>query len=102
MLTFIAARIQQLRYLSLQTEQAKKLICEILLSPIAWKLLWLKTETKTFPAKGPSLHWAYLKLGNLGGWNDSKGTGIIGWQRLWEGWIKLQVLLEGYHLAQSI
>ncbi|MDX7992992.1 IS4 family transposase [Xenorhabdus littoralis] len=101
-LAFIAVRIQQLRYLSLQTERAKNLACESLLSPIAWKLLWLKTESKTLPKQVPSLHWAYLKLGRLAGWNDSKRTGIVGWQRLWEGGFKLQTLLEGYQLALSL
>ncbi|MCG2838467.1 IS4 family transposase, partial [Photobacterium sp. WH77] len=50
----------------------------------------------------PSMHWAYLNLGRLAGWNDSKRTGIVGWERLWEGWFRLQTILEGYHLALSL
>ncbi|CDG21618.1 protein of unknown function [Xenorhabdus poinarii G6] len=34
--------------------------------------------------------------------DDSKRTGIVGWQRRWEGWFKLQTLLEGYQLALSL
>lgn len=101
-LAFIAVRIQQLRYLGLQTERAKKLKCESLLSSVEWKLLWLKTESEKLPKQVPSLHWAYLRLGKLSGWNDSKRTGIVGWQRLWEGWFKLQTLLDGYQLALSL
>ncbi|EMB50390.1 ISSpu12 transposase, partial [Vibrio mimicus CAIM 602] len=46
--------------------------------------------------------WAYLGLGKLAGWHDSKRTGIVGWERLWEGWFKLQTILEGYELAMSL
>ncbi|ERM62293.1 hypothetical protein P780_04365, partial [Vibrio mimicus CAIM 1882] len=45
---------------------------------------------------------AYLSLGKLAGWHDSKRTGIVGWERLWEGWFKLQTILEGYELAMSL
>jgi hypothetical protein len=101
-LAFIATRIQQLRYYGLQAERAKKLTCENLLSPLAWKVLWLKTEKSKLPKQVPSMHWAYLKLGKLAGWNDSKRTGIVGWERLWEGWFKLQTILDGYQLALSL
>ena len=101
-LAFIATRIQQLRCYGRQAEQAKKLSCESLLSPMAWKLLWLKTEKSKPPKQVPSVHWAYLRLGKLAGWNDSKRTGIVGWERLWQGWFKLQTILEGYELALSL
>jgi len=102
LLAFIATRIQQLRCYGRQAEQAKNLSCESLLSPLAWKLLWLKTEKSKPPKQAPSIHWAYLKLGQLAGWNDSKRTGIVGWERLWEGWFKLQTILDGYQLAMSL
>lgn len=101
-LAFIATRIQQLRYYGLKAELSEKLSCENLLSPTAWKVLWLKTEKSKPPKKAPSVHWAYLRLGKLAGWNDSKRTGIVGWVRLWEGWFKLQTILEGYELALSL
>lgn len=102
LLAFIATRIQQLRCYGRQAEQAKERTCEELLSPLAWKLLWLKTEKTKPPKQAPNVHWAYLSLGKLAGWNDSKRTGIVGWERLWEGWFKLQTILEGYHLALSL
>lgn len=102
LLAFIATRIQQLRCYGRQAEQAKNLSCESLLSPLAWKLLWLKTEKNKPPKQAPSIHWAYLKLGQLAGWNDSKRTGIVGWERLWEGWFRLQTILDGYQLAMSL
>ena len=101
-LAFIATRIQQLRCYSGQAEQAKKRPCDSLLSPLAWKLLWLKTEKSQPPEQAPSVHWAYLRLGKLAGWNDSKRSGIVGWERLWQGWFKLQTILEAYQLALSL
>lgn len=101
-LPLIQDRIQQLRYYGLQAERAKKLSCENVLSPLAWKILWLKTEKGKPSKQAPNLHWAYLRLGKLAGWNDSKRTGIVGWERLWEGWFKLQTILEGYQLGMSL
>lgn len=101
-LAFIATRIQQLRCYGNQAEQAKSVSCESVLSPLAWKILWLKTEKTQPPKQAPSVHWAYLRLGKLAGWNDSKRTGIVGWERLWEGWFKLQTILDGYQLALSL
>ena len=101
-LAFIAVRLHQLRYLGLNKETAAKQSCEIILSPTEWKLLWSRQEKTKPPKKPPSVYWAYISLGKLVGWHDSKRNGRIGWKRLWEGWFKLQTLLEGYYLAQSL
>lgn len=101
-LAFIAARLHQLRYLGLNQEQAKKESCETILSPLAWKLLWSKLNKSKPPRKPPTVHWAYLSLGKLAGWYDSKRNGRVGWERLWQGWFKLQTILEGYELAKSL
>ncbi|MGR6833999.1 IS4 family transposase [Aliivibrio wodanis] len=102
LLAFIACRIQQLRYLGLQQEKAKKVSCEVILSTKAWKLLWLKREKTRLPKKAQTLYWAYINLGKLAGWHDMKRNGRVGWVRLWEGWFKLQDIVEGYELAQSL
>ncbi|EGR2420723.1 IS4 family transposase, partial [Vibrio cholerae] len=101
-LAFIAVRIQQLRHLGQQQEVAEEQSCETLLGNKAWKLLWLKVEKSKPPKHAPTVRWAYLSLGKLAGWHDSKRTGIVGWERLWEGWFKLQTILEGYELAMSL
>ncbi|EEY43522.1 IS4 family transposase [Vibrio mimicus] len=101
-LAFIAVRIQQLRHLGQQQEVAEQQSCETLLGNKAWKLLWLKVEKSKPPKHAPTVRWAYLSLGKLAGWHDSKRTGIVGWERLWEGWFKLQTILEGYELAMSL
>ncbi|TPE47684.1 hypothetical protein FJD33_23565, partial [Shewanella sp. LC2] len=38
----------------------------------------------------------------LGGWKDTKRTGRACVEVLWEGWFRLQTILEGYELAMSL
>ena len=101
-LSFVAVRVLQLRYIGLQGKQATAQSCELVLSTLAWKMLWLKQESKPLPKNPPDLQWAYINLAKLAGWQDSKRTGRVGWQTLWEGWFKLQNLVEGYLLMKSL
>lgn len=101
-LAFIAVRVHQLRYVGLNRSEAEKQSCETLLSPLAWKLLWVKQEKKKVPKTAPSVYWAYINLGKLAGWYDSKRNGRVGWERLWQGWFMLQTILEGYLLSKSL
>jgi len=100
-LAFVATRVLQLRFIGIQGSKSPEQNCESVLSPLAWKLLWLKREKSSLPDQPPSLYWAYLNLAKLAGWYDSKRTGRVGWPTLWEGWFKLQSMIEGYMLAQS-
>ncbi|MBD6989830.1 IS4 family transposase, partial [Vibrio parahaemolyticus] len=50
----------------------------------------------------PDMGWAYKNLAKLGGWKDTKRTGRASIKVLWEGWFKLQTILEGYELAMSL
>ena len=101
-LSFVAVRIQQLRFTGLQGERGSQVSCESLFTPLEWKILWRKVEKKKLPVKAPSMRWFYLSLGTLGGWKDTKRTGRVGWEVLWEGWFVLQSILEGYVLALSL
>ena len=101
-LSFVAVRIQQLRFTGLQDERGSLVSCESLFTPLEWKILWRKVEKKKLPVKAPSMRWFYLSLGKLGGWKDTKRTGRVGWEVLWEGWFVLQSILEGYVLALSL
>lgn len=101
-LAFVAIRLHQLRYLGLNQPAAEQESCETILSPLAWKLLWSKQEKSKLPKEPPTVYWAYINLGKLAGWYDSKRNGRVGWERLWQGWFKLQTILEGYELAQSL
>ncbi|NUJ40294.1 hypothetical protein HUS62_17635 [Pseudoalteromonas sp. 0303] len=76
--------------------------CEQLLSPKAWKLLWLKRIKTPLPETTPNMSWAYEELAKLGGWKDTKRTGCASVSVLWQGWLKLQAILEGYDLAKSL
>ena len=101
-LAFIAIRLLQLREV---VHLDKKLInkdCSHILTEPQWRLLWRKQEKKVYRKKTlPTIEWAYYALARLGGWKDSKRTGRVGWNALWEGWFKLEMLVEGYELAQS-
>ncbi len=93
---FIATRILQLKFANEQTS------CEQVLSSKAWKLLWLKRVKTALPDTPPTMQWAYVELAKLGGWKDTKRTGLPSVRVLWQGWFKLQTILEGYELAKSL
>lgn len=96
---FIAVRILQLKFAKEQPDDSS---CEQVLSSKAWKLLWLKRVSKTLPDSAPSMKWAYTELAKLGGWKDTKRTGRASIKVIWQGWFKLQTILEGYDLAISL
>lgn len=102
-LALVAVRLLQLRSIGVDKALAEQHSCEEVLSTKAWKLLWKTNEKKTpFPEDAPTLHWAYLNLAKLGGWYDSKRNGRVGYERIWDGWLKLQILVEGYEMALSL
>ncbi|AYO14903.1 IS4 family transposase [Vibrio owensii] len=98
---FVATRLLALRFIK-EVDELTKESCEKVLGQKAWKLLWLKLESKTLPKEVPDMGWAYKNLAKLGGWKDTKRTGRASIKVLWEGWFKLQTILEGYELAMSL
>jgi hypothetical protein len=96
---FIATRILQLKFANRLESNTS---CEQILSSKAWKLLWLKSVKTKLPEIAPSMSWAYQELAKLGGWKDTKRTGRASVKVLWQGWFKLQTILEGYELAKSL
>ena len=101
-LAFIATRLLQLRFIKACKEEVGTQCCETVLGQKAWKLLWLKMEATPLPKQCPDMLWAYDRLARLGGWKDTKRTGRACVKILWEGWFKLQTILEGYELAISL
>lgn len=95
---FIATRILQLKY----ARDKQEANCEQILSSKSWKLLWLKRIKAPLPKDIPSMKWAYEELAKLGGWKDTKRTGRASVKVIWQGWFKLQTILEGYELAKAI
>ncbi len=99
-LAFIAVRLLQLRFLQEQGGETQS--SENVLSRRSWKLLWLKVEKTALPTEAPDIGWVYKSLAKLGGWKDTKRTGRASIGALWQGWFKLQTILEGYELALSL
>jgi hypothetical protein len=101
-LAFIAVRLLQLREVVLVDKPPGKQDCSSILTETQWRVLWRKQEKRAYRKKTPpTTEWAYYALARLGGWKDSKRTGRVGWNALWDGWFKLDMLVEGYELAQN-
>jgi len=100
-LAFVAVRVLALRQGGV-SEETQNESCESVLSPVEWKLLWMKQEGKALPESPPTLKWACQSLAKLGRWYDSKRTGRPGWIVIWDGWFRLQEMVEGYRLAMSL
>ncbi|WP_107853255.1 IS4 family transposase [Oceanimonas marisflavi] len=100
---FIAVRLMQLKEVAQNREDAKEVSCECLLTPIAWRLLWRKTEKKAaFPTQPPSLYWAYYALARLGRWHNTARNGRVGTKALWSGWFTLMNYVESYELFHGL
>lgn len=93
-----------------------------LLSPVAVRLLQLRDLSRQAPdrpalqvfeaeavsivaartAQPPSTLTAgafWNEVARMGGFLARTGDGQPGWKTLWKGWLQLQTLLEGVHLA---
>jgi hypothetical protein len=106
----------------LQTVEA---MCNLLaiLTPTAMRLLWLRQTAQTAPDTPASqvisqeviqvvLHLdkrpkatltakdLWHTIARFGGYLDRKSDPPPGWQTLWRGWIYIQTVLEGVHLAR--
>jgi hypothetical protein len=92
----VAVRILQLHALA-NAAGSDTTPCDRALTTEEWHCLWASTSYgEPLPAEPPTLRWAYEAIGKLGGWSNSKRTGRIGWQALWEGWDTLQQRLAGW------
>lgn len=95
-LAFIAVKLLQIRELglNLSDKNNKNISAVYLLSKDEWRVLWIAINKSKPPRKVPTMKWVYESLGKLGGWYDSKRTGIIGWNALWKGWFRLMDKVE--------
>ena len=114
-LAFIGVRLLQLReaitipyYLRKKglIEAANELedqSCDTVFEEDEWKLLMKMKKPRGWNGKDtPSLKWAYQSLAKLGGFTDTKRTGIAGWETIWEGWDTLQSYVVGYRMAKEM
>ena len=108
----------------LQTVEA---FCNLLgiLTPTAMRLLWLRQTAQTAPDTPATevisteviqvvLHLdkrpeatltakdLWHTIARFGGYLGRKGDGPPGWKTLWRGWLYIQALLEGVHLAARL
>jgi hypothetical protein len=77
--------------------------CDTLLEEDEWKVLMRFNKPRGHKGKGaPSLKWAYQSIAKLGGFTDTKRTGIASWSAVWEGWGTLQSHVVGYRVAKEM
>lgn len=100
-LAFIAIRILQLRFIKQVSDKDPPVVTDYY-RPRLENLLWLKMENQPLPKTVPDMNWAYNSLAKLAGWKDTKCNGRAACKTLWEGWFKLQTILEGSELALSL
>ena len=106
----------------LQTVEAMGNLLGIL-TPTAMRLLWLRQTAQIAPETPASLVVSqdviqvvlhldkrpkatltardlWRTIARFGGYLDRKSDPPPGWQTLWKGWIRVQTVLEGVHLAR--
>lgn len=77
--------------------------CGSVLEEDEWKILMQHYKPRGHKGKeAPNMKWAYQSLAKLGGFNDTKRTGMASWSTIWEGWDELQAQVTGYRIAKDM
>jgi len=77
--------------------------CDTVFEQDEWKILQQHYKVRGHDGKtAPDMKWAYKSLAKLGGFTDSKRTGMASWSTIWEGWDTLQAQVSGYRLAKEM
>jgi hypothetical protein len=92
----MAVRLLQLRTLARQ--QPARPAAEVLPSEVV-HLVALKTGGE---AAGMTVEQCLKRIAQLGGYQGRRSDGPPGWKTLCHGWLKIQTLLEGVHLAHQV
>jgi|GEM_PF-639857 len=45
-----------------------------------------------------TIEWALKEIARLAGWQDTKKTGKVGWQKLWEGYCRFERMVESLEM----
>lgn len=114
-LAFVGIRLLQLRevltlpiYLRKlsQVEEAKALENQsfsIVLEDDEWRILMQHYKPRNHKGKGaPNMKWAYQSIAKLGGFTDTKRTGMASLLTVWEVWDELQSQVKGYRVAKTL
>ena len=91
-----AVRVLHLRTLARQ--QPERLAQEVLPTEVV-QLVALKTGGE---AASMTVEQCVKRIAQLGGYQGRRSDGPPGWKTLWHGWLKIQTLLEGVHLAHQV
>ena len=91
----LAVRLLQLRTLARQ--QPERAATEVVPREVV-QLVALKTGGT---AAGMTVEQCLKRIAQLGGYQGRRSDGPPGWKTLWHGWLKIQTLLEGVHLAHQ-
>ena len=91
-----AVRLLQLRTLARQ--QPERPAAEVLPQEVV-QVVALKTGGQ---AAGMTVEQCVGRIAQLGGYQGRRSDGPPGWKTLWHGWLKIQTLLEGVHLAPQV
>jgi hypothetical protein len=92
----LAVRLLQLRAASRQDPQqpVEQVLPAELVAVVAAKM--------GLPRTGLTAQQCWYAIARLGGYLARKGDGPPGWKTLWRGWLQVQTLLEGVHLAARL
>jgi Transposase DNA-binding/Transposase Tn5 dimerisation domain len=92
----LAVRLLQLRAASRQDPQqpAIQVLPAAVVAVVAAKA--------GLPVGGLTAQQCWYSIARLGGYLGRKGDGPPGWKTLWRGWLQVQTLLEGVHLAARL
>lgn len=92
----LAVRLLQLRAASRQDPQqpAVQVLPAEVVAVVAAKV--------GLPRTGLTVQQCWYAIARLGGYLARKGDGPPGWKTLWRGWLQVQALLEGVHLAARL
>jgi hypothetical protein len=91
-----AVRVLQLRTLARQ--QPERPASEVLPTVVV-HVVALKTGGEV---AGMTVEQCVARIAQLGGYQGRRSDGPPGWKTLWHGWLKIQTLLEGVHLASQV
>jgi hypothetical protein len=93
LLSPLAVRLLQLRDLS---RQAPECPAHSVIEPETLTVLAAHVGLSPFTM---TVGTFWTEVARMGGYLARRGDGPPGWQTLWKGWLHLQALLEGFHLA---
>jgi hypothetical protein len=96
LLSLLAERLLQLRDLSRKAPEypAHEILEADLLAVVA-------AQTGQSPAR-MTMGAFWIAVTQMGGYLARRGDGPPGWKTLWKGWLRIQTLLEGVHLATHL